>query len=162
MEINEARLVQYRVLADHRLHFGRLYFQVIGLNLALVTAVLTAVAISRSLWFAAAGLLMGPILLGTALVAHCLHAQEESYASALRAIEQQEPKMVALPGPKTLGARRLVVVALAAAGLLLISLSVFYVAEGPECDTQAKTSAAGKRPLVSLCTNEALFCDVNS
>jgi hypothetical protein len=67
------------------------------------------------------------MLFGTALVAHRLHAQEEGYASALRAIEQQEPEMVALPNSKQLGARRLVVLALAAAGLLLTSLSVFYV-----------------------------------
>lgn len=127
MEINDARLVQYRVLADHRLHFGRFYFQVIGLNLALITGVLTAVAINRPLWLAAAGLLAGPILFGTALVAHRLHAQEESYASALRAIEQHEPSMVALPGPKQPGARQLMVLALAAAGLLLTSLSMFYI-----------------------------------
>ena len=128
MEINVARLVQYRVLADHRLHFGRLYFQVIGLNLALVTGVLAAIAIARPPWLSAAGLLVGLILFGTGLVAHRLHAQEESYASALRAVEQHEPAMVALPGPKQLGARRLVVLALAAAGLLLTSLSVFYLA----------------------------------
>lgn len=128
MQINDATLVQYRVLADHRLHFGRLYFQVIGLNLALVTGALTAIAVTRPIWLAAAGLLAGPILSGTALVAHRLHAQEESYASALRAIEQHEPGMITLPNPKRLGARRFVVLALVAAGLLLTSVSVFYVA----------------------------------
>lgn len=127
MQINDAIIVQYRVLADHRLHFGRLYFQVIGLNLAIVTGVLTAVAIDRPHWLAAAGLLAAPILVGTALVAYRLHAQEESYASALRAIEHQEPGMIALPNPKQLGARRLVVLALAAAGLLLTLLSAFCV-----------------------------------
>lgn len=119
--------MQYRVLADHRLHFGRLYFQVIGLNLTLVSGVLAAVAINRPLWLAAAGLLAGPILFGTALVSHRLHAQEEGYASALRAIEEDEPGMIAFPSTKRLGARRLVVLALATAGLLLTSLSVFYV-----------------------------------
>ncbi|WP_298812585.1 hypothetical protein [uncultured Sphingomonas sp.] len=128
MQISDKTFVQYRVLADHRLHFGRLYFQVIGLNLALVTGVLTAIATTRPLWLAAAGLLAGPILFGTALVAHRLHAQEESYASALRAIEQHEPGMITLPNPKRLGARRFVVLALVAAGLLLTSVSVFYVA----------------------------------
>lgn len=126
MENNDARVMQYRVLADHRLHFGRLYFQVIGLNLTLVTGVLVAIAIARPPWLPAAGLLAGLILFGTGLVAHRLHAQEESYASALRAIEQHEPGMVALPGQKQLGARRLVVLTLAAAGLLLTLLSVFY------------------------------------
>lgn len=128
MQINDATLVQYRVLADHRLHFGRLYFQVIGLNLILATGVLICVAIKQPLWLAAAGLLVGPILFATALVANRLHAQEESYASALRVIEHQEPGMIALPNSKQLGARRLVVLVLAAAGLLLTSFSVFHVA----------------------------------
>jgi hypothetical protein len=88
----------------------------------------TAIAIARPPWLPAAGLLAGLILFGTGLVAHRLHAQEESYASSLRAIEQHEPGMVALPSPKQLGARRIVVLALAAAGLLLTSLSVFYLA----------------------------------
>lgn len=128
MQTSDATLVQYQALADHRLHFGRLYFQVIGLNLALVTGVLTAVAINRPLWLAAAGLLAGPVLLGTALVAHRLHAHEESYASALRAIEQQEPGMIVLSNPKRPGARRFVVLALAAAGLLLAIGSAFAIA----------------------------------
>jgi len=128
VEVNAARLVQYRMLADHRLHFGRLCFQVIGLNLALVVGASVAVAITRPLWLPAAGLLGGLILSGTGLVAHRLHAQEETYASALRAIEQHQSGMVALSGPKQLGARRLVVLALAAAGFLLTSLGVFYLA----------------------------------
>ena len=128
MEINDARLVQYRVLADHRLHFGRLYFQVVGLNLALVVGVSTAIAINRPLWLPAANLLAGLILFGTALVAHRLHAQEESYASVLRAIEQHEPGMIEVSGSKKIGARRLVTLALAAAGLLLISASAFQLA----------------------------------
>lgn len=36
--------------------------------------------------------------------------------------------MVQLPDPKRLGARRLIVLVLAAAGLLLTSASIFYLA----------------------------------
>jgi hypothetical protein len=118
MEKLDAKLIQYRVLADHRLHFGRLYFQVIGTNLALVTAAATAIAIGRPAWWLAMRLLAGLVLMGTGFVAYRLHHQEERYASALRAIEEEEG-LLSLRGTQRPGARRLVVIALVTIGLLL-------------------------------------------
>jgi hypothetical protein len=115
----EARLVQYRVLADHRLHFSRLYFQVVGTMLALVAGAATVIAIGRPEWWTAMLLLAGVLLMGTGFVAHRLHHQEERHASALREIEKEESGMIQLPGAQWYGARQLVVVALVAAGLLL-------------------------------------------
>lgn len=119
MEKLEARLIQYRVLADHRLHFGKLYFQVIGLNLTSVVGAMTAIGIARPAWWMATRLLAGLVLVGTSFVAHRLHYQERTYASALRSIEEHEAGMVQLSGSQGLGARQFVVVALAVTGLLL-------------------------------------------
>ena len=119
MARQEARLVQYRVLADHRLHFGRLYFQVIGTNLALVTGATIAIGIGRPAWWTPIQLLAGLVLVGTGFVAHRLHHQEERYAAAMRAIEKVEGDMVQPPGIQRHGARRLVVVALFGSGVLL-------------------------------------------
>jgi hypothetical protein len=118
MERLEARLVQYRVLADHRLHFGRLYFQVIGINLLLLTGASTAIALGRPAWWASMRLIAGAILVFTGFIAHRLRHQEERYASALRAIEQ-ETDMVELLDTSRHGARQLVVIALIGAGFLL-------------------------------------------
>ncbi len=121
METPNATLVQYRVVADHRLHFGRLYFQVIGLNLTLAAGALLAIGIGRPDWWPAAKLLVGIALVGTAAVAFRLHGQEESYASALRIIEEREAGMIRLPSSRRPGARASVVAGLALVGLLLIS-----------------------------------------
>lgn len=115
----EARLVQYRVLADHRLHFGRLYFQVIGTNLALATGAMLAIALGRSAWWTPIQLLVGFLLMGTGLVAHRLHCQEERYAAAMREIEKADGDMVRLPDMQGHGARWWVVVVLWAVGVAL-------------------------------------------
>ncbi|GLV30206.1 hypothetical protein TomTYG75_27220 [Sphingobium sp. TomTYG75] len=114
-----ARLVQYRVLADHRLHFGRLYFLVIATNLAIVAGAATAIAISRPSWWIAVRFIAGIVLVGTSFIAHRLHHQEESYAAALRTIEQEEDSMLIFSSAGSFGARRLVAIALGAAGLLI-------------------------------------------
>lgn len=115
----EARLVQYRVLADHRLHFGKLYFQVIGTNLALAAIAAIAIGIGQPAWWTPMRLLAGLVLLGTGLVAHRLHGKEELYASAMRTIEKEDGDMVPLPDTSRHGARQFVVIALVATGVLL-------------------------------------------
>jgi len=119
MPRQEARLVQYRVLADLRMHFGRLYFQVIGINLALATGAMLAIAIGKPAWWTPIQLLAGLVLVGTGFVAHRLHCQEERYAAAMREIEKMESDMVQFPDMQRHGARRLVVVALLVSGALL-------------------------------------------
>ncbi len=117
MERMEARLIQYRALVDHRLHFGRLYFQVIGTNLTLVTGATIAIGIGRPEWWTAMQLLAGLVLVGTGFVAHRLHHQEERYASAMQAIEKEESGMVQLADTRRFGARHLVAIALVGTGL---------------------------------------------
>ena len=119
MDKQEARLVQYRVFADHRIHFGRLYFLVIATNLAIVTGAATAIAIGRPTWWIAMRVIAGIMLAGTGFVAQRLHHQEESYAAALRTIEQGEDSMLTLSSAGSFGARRLVAIALIAVGLLI-------------------------------------------
>lgn len=119
MSGSEARLVQYRVVADHRLHFGKLYFQVIGTNLTLVTVAAIAIGIGQPTWWTPLRLLAALVLVGTGLVAHRLHQQEELYASVMRAIEKQEGDMVQLSDSRRHGARQSVVIVLVATGLLL-------------------------------------------
>ncbi len=121
MDKQEARLVQYRVLADHRLHFGRLYFLVIATNLAIVTGVTTAIAIGRPSWWIAMRVVAGIMMAGTGFVAQRLHHQGESYAAALRTIEQEEDGLLTLSSAGGVGARRLVAIALIAVGLLISS-----------------------------------------
>lgn len=117
--MSEGRLVQYRIMSDHRLHFSKLYFQVVGTMLGLVAGAATAIAIGRPEWWTAMRLLAGVVLVGTGFVAHRLHHQEEAHASVLRAIEKEENGMIQLPSGQWYGARQLVVGALVAAGILL-------------------------------------------
>lgn len=119
MEKLDARLVQYRVLADHRLHFGKLYFLVIATNLATLTGATVAIAIARPAWWVAMRFIAGIVLAGTAFVAHRLHHQEVSYVAALRAIEEEEESMLTLSSSRGFSARRIVVVALIVVGALI-------------------------------------------
>lgn len=119
MKDENSRLFQYAILSDHRLHFGRLYFQVIGLNLSLVVVAGTAIAIGLPAWWTAARLIAGGVLAGTGFVASRLHHQEELYASALRRIELAESRMVAIPASKRLGARQIVAISCVVIGIML-------------------------------------------
>jgi hypothetical protein len=119
MDKQEARLIQYRVIADHRLQFGRLYFLVVATNLAIVIGTATAIAIGRPTWWIAMRVIAGIMLAGTGFVAHRLHHQEESYAAALRTIEQEDDSILTLSSAGGLGARRLVANGLIALGLLI-------------------------------------------
>ena len=92
--------------------------EVIGTNLALPAGTATAIGIGRPDRWTAMRLLAGLVMMGTGFVAHRPNHQAERYAFALRAIEAEEAGMVAVPGTQRGGARRLVVVALAGAGLL--------------------------------------------
>ncbi|WP_176593430.1 hypothetical protein [Sphingobium sp. EM0848] len=119
MEKLEARLVQYQVLADHRLHFGKLYFLVIATNLVTLTGATVAIVIARPAWWIAMRLIAGIVLVGTAFVAHRLHHQEGSYAAALRSIEEEEESMLTLSSSGGFGARQIMVVALITVGVLI-------------------------------------------
>jgi len=119
MERLEARLVQYRALVDHRLHFGRLYFQVVGTNLTLITVAAIAIGIGCPEWWTITQLLAGLVLMGTGFVAHRLHHQEERFASAMQAIEKEESGMVQISDTRRFGARHVVVIALVGTGLLI-------------------------------------------
>ncbi|MBB3695851.1 hypothetical protein [Sphingomonas sp. BK580] len=115
------QMVQYRVAADHRLHFGRLFFQVTAFNLAFALALYVVVA--DRLGPPTATALSGCVLIGTAVVASRLLRQERGYATAIAAIEAAHEELLAVEPTPGRGARVATVFGLAAAGALLLIAS---------------------------------------
>lgn len=111
-------MVQYRVAADHRLHFGRLFFQVTAFNLALALALYTVTVTHGGA--APAMALAGGVLVAAAGVAGRLLRQERRYAAALAAIEAAHPALLAVEPAPGRGARVATVLGLAAAGVALM------------------------------------------
>lgn len=85
--MSEALLVQYRVLSDQRLHFGRLFWQSIAFLFLLLLA--SMVVFTRThivpLWCALIGLGVVTLLMG--FVAERLRKLEGRYEDLLEAIE---------------------------------------------------------------------------
>lgn len=120
---SDVRLAQYRVAADHRLHFGRLFVQVVAFNLALSLATIFVVGNGPVGWTIALDA-AGLILIGTAGVSSRLLYQERRYASAMAEIEKVGEGFMALPAPSALLAHRLTIFGLGIAGVVLLAGSV--------------------------------------
>jgi len=114
MQTPETRLTQYRVLSDHRLHFGRLFFQVIAFDTALAAALHISAESDASGVRAA---LPGAILLATAFIAFRLMRQEAIYSGLMRDFEAVMPGWVQTPPPAGLGSRLMTVCGLATVGV---------------------------------------------
>ncbi|MES2886612.1 MAG: hypothetical protein V4739_01240 [Pseudomonadota bacterium] len=116
--MNEAlRQTQYQVFAEHRLHFSRLFYQVVAFILFAVLAA-WAVMAWAAVPLGGVALVLGSVLGLTSFIVHRLRCQEESYASLMRGLEQ--PPMLPSPLPTRWSARVLVVACLACTGLALI------------------------------------------
>lgn len=112
------QMVQYRVAADHRLHFGRLFFQVTAFNLAFALALY--VVVTDRMGPSPAAALSGCVLIGTAAVASRLLRQERLYATAIAAIEAAQEELLAVEPSPGRGARVATVFGFAVAGALLL------------------------------------------
>ncbi len=112
---------QYRVLAEHRLHFSRLFYQVVAFIL-FVTLAGSPVLASQGVPDRVICVIMGGVLALTAFITHRLRQQEDTYARLLRELEQ--PPLLQPPYSARWGARALVVACLLCAGLALIVMGL--------------------------------------
>ena len=120
---DEAKL-QYRIFADHRLHFSRLYFQLVAFMIfaSLTSGLISALLNPGPRRWAVMGI--GLVLALSGFVAHRLRAQEDVYAGLLRAIEEREgTAMLRAPFSARLGARTMVTAALVGTGLGLFGFA---------------------------------------
>ena len=123
--MTETLLTQYSVLSERRLHFGRMYWQNIAFHGA---ALLAAAAIFRSVtgpWLGAILILAGLATLLMGFIASRLRGLEVQYETLLGKIEdaliaQGHEAVQKAPVSGRYGARFLVNLALAGAGLALI------------------------------------------
>lgn len=111
------QMVQYRVAADHRLHFGRLFFQVTAFNLAFALALYVVVADAMKPPMAMA--LSGGILIATSAIVGRLLRQELRYATAMATIEATHDALLPVEPTSGQGARVATAFGLAVVGVLL-------------------------------------------
>lgn len=119
--------IQYRVFAEHRLHFGRLFFQVVAFGIILVLAEAAVAtqwpATSVSIIVIGAGV----TLLATGFIAYRVYRQEEAYAHLLQTIETRTPNWIVGPEASRPSSRMLVAAGLAVLGLAVMVLGLWAV-----------------------------------
>jgi hypothetical protein len=109
--------VQYVVFSRHRLHYGRLFFQVIAFS---VIVLLLGALVALQLPSASRPILVvcgGAMLLVTGFIAYRLNEQEAAYARLLLRIEQDQPNWLASPSVGGVSSRQMMPVGLALAGM---------------------------------------------
>lgn len=109
--------VQYVVFSRHRLHYGRLFFQVIAFSvIVLLLGALLALQLPSPLWpvLAVCG---GATQLITAFIAYRLNEQEIAYARLLIRIEQDQPNWLASPTVGGVSSRQMMPIVLALGGI---------------------------------------------
>lgn len=109
--------VQYAVFSRHRLHYGRLFFEVIAFSvIVLLLGALVALQLpapSRPVLFVCGG----AMLLVTSFIAYRLNEQEAAYARLLSRIEQDQPNWLASPSVAGVSSRKMMPIAIALAGI---------------------------------------------
>ncbi len=124
--MSEPLITQYTVLSERRLHFGRMYWQNIGL---LCIGMIAAAAVFRDLagpWLGIALIAGGLATLLMAFIAMRLRGLEVAYEFLLRNIEEAwiaagVVSVQKAPVSGAGGARHIVNFALGAAGLVLVA-----------------------------------------
>lgn len=109
--------VQYAVFSRHRLHYGRLFFEVIAFSLiVLLLGAFVALQLPSQLRpiLAVCG---GAMLLVTSFIAYRLNEQEAAYARLLSRIEQDQPNWLAGPSVGGVSSRQMMPIGLALAGI---------------------------------------------
>ncbi len=125
MESDPDRDVQYAVFSRHRLHYGRLFFEVIAFSV-IVLLLGTIVSLSLpSAWRPVLDVGGGGALLMTAFIAHRLNRQEEAYARLLSRIEAGRPGWHASPVVGGLSSRHAMPIALACGALSIAVLGLW-------------------------------------
>ncbi|NEX92145.1 hypothetical protein [Caulobacter sp. 17J65-9] len=133
-ETQPSLLVQYQVFAEQRRHFGRLFW----LSIAFVLAMLLGVAAAfhdlpapLPAWLVLGG---GIALVQTGYIAHRLRGREDDYEGLMRTLEEklQAAGAACLLGPvsKGGGARSMVTLSLAAAGVVAIAAGAWLLYRG--------------------------------
>jgi hypothetical protein len=114
---------QYLVFSRHRLHYGRLFFEVIAFT---VVALLLGTIVALNLpsrwwpWLAITG---GGMLLATSFIAYRLNRQEAAYARLLSSIEQSRTGWLASPAVGGVSSRHMMPVGIALVGIAIMLLS---------------------------------------
>ena len=126
---NDALLVQYRVISERRLHFGRMFWQNIAFVLAMLLlggVVLRDAGSGRLPWLALAA---GMVLILTGFIVHRIRQIEDDCEGLMRTIEERLvasgcTDCVVAPLSRRFGARFAVTLCLVlvGAGLVLLGL----------------------------------------
>ena len=118
--------VQYHVFSRHRLHYGRLFFQVIAFSvMVLLLGTLVALHLPREMRpiLAFCG---GAMLLVTAFISYRLNVQEAAYARLLSRIEQDQPNWLPSPDIGGVSSRRMMPIMLAFAGVAMAASGIWF------------------------------------
>ncbi len=117
--------VQYAVFSRHRLHYGRLFFQVIAFAMVVVLlGALVALQLPTPLQRVLV-ILGGAMFLATAFIAYRLNEQEAAYARLLARIEQNQPDWLSSPSVGGVSSRQLMPVGLALAGVAMAAFGIW-------------------------------------
>ena len=113
------------MFSRHRLHYGRLFFQVIAFAVLVVlpgafVALQLPTPLQRILVIFA-----GAMFLATAFIAYRLNEQEAAYARLLARIEQDHPNWLASPSVGGVSSRQLMPVGLALTGLAMAAFGIW-------------------------------------
>ena len=115
---------QYAVFSNHRLHYGRLFFQVIAFSIIVVLLGAFVALQVPSPFQPILTIGGGAMFLATAFIAYRLNEQEAAYARLLARIEQDQPNWLASPSVGGVSSRQLMPVGLALAGIAMMALGV--------------------------------------
>ncbi|WP_240231742.1 hypothetical protein [Devosia lacusdianchii] len=116
---------QYAVVSRHRLHYGRLFFEVIAFGvIALLLGTIVALDLPIA-WRPILAICGGGALLMTAFIAYRLNRQEEAYAALLVRIEQNQAGWQASPAIGGVSSRHLMPIGLALAAIAIAILGLW-------------------------------------
>jgi hypothetical protein len=133
-ETQAGLLVQYQVFAEQRRHFGRLFWLSIAFVLAMLLGVAAAfhdLSTPAPAWLVLGG---GIALVQTGYIAHRLRGREDAYEGLMRKLEEKlqaaGAACLVAPVSKRGGARSMVTLSLAVAGLVATAAGVWLLHRG--------------------------------
>jgi hypothetical protein len=123
-------LKQYELFSARKLHFGRLFWSVLGIFTAICLALANLIEARKASAFPLGLMVMGCFTIAISYVGHRLRQNEDSYERILRQIENSlseryGPHIVLAPFSRQFGARTIVVLLFLIAGIGMIGGGVF-------------------------------------